>query len=54
MPTNLPDLGIVVTEANIDEMAEKATHYGKKVLGRGSNALHKADVITILTNANKA
>ena len=33
MPTNFAELGIHPTEAEIDEMTEKATFYGKRTLG---------------------
>lgn len=52
MPTNLPELGITVTSAQIDELAEKGTHYGKKKLG-SVKPLDKSDLIAIYTEANK-
>ena len=52
MPTNLSELGIAVTSENIEEMAEKATHFGKKKVGTVI-PLEKSDITKIYQMANK-
>lgn len=50
MPTNLRELGIRPTKAQIEEMAEKCTFFGKRTLG-SVMVLGKKDIHNIYTNA---
>ncbi len=50
MPISLTDLGINPTKEEIEEMAEKGSHFGKKLIG-SVKPLNKQDIINILTNA---
>lgn len=50
MPTSIRELGINPTDDQIEEMAVKATHFGKITLGTVL-ALDKNDIITIYKNA---
>ncbi|WP_320129409.1 iron-containing alcohol dehydrogenase [uncultured Sphaerochaeta sp.] len=52
MPINLNQLGIHPTEAQIVEMAEKCTFFGKRTLG-DFKTLGKEDLIAIYKNAEK-
>ena len=46
MPTNIRELGIELTDEQIEEMAEKCTFFGRRVVG-GFKPLEKEDLIKI-------
>ncbi len=50
MPTSIRELGIEVSDAQIEEMAEKATSFGRYALGHVKR-LYKEDIIKIYTAA---
>ena len=50
MPIRISDMGIKLTDKEIEEMAEKATFFGRRKLG-GLKLLDKADVIAIFNLA---
>lgn len=50
MPTSLCELGIEVSDAQIEEMAEKATSFGKYALGHVKR-LYKDDIVKIYSAA---
>lgn len=52
MPTNLRELGITPTPAQIEEMAEKATYFGKRAIG-DFMVLNKKEIIDIYNLAAK-
>lgn len=53
MPINLSQLGVNPTPEQIDELAEKATHFGKCTVG-SVIALQKKDIMAIFNMANEA
>ncbi len=52
MPTSLKELGVHATDAQLKEMAEKATNFGEKTVGT-VRALQASDIQIIYQNANK-
>ncbi len=50
MPISLTELEVSATESEIEDMATKATHFGKKLVG-SVKPLDKQDIINILTAA---
>ncbi len=51
LPTSFKEAGISPTDADLEDMAEKCTHYGKRTIGV-LKSLNKSDILAIYKMAN--